>query len=173
MPWRSAISFANEISWESRRVSETVDASAACWLRMAGRRLDGAIASRSSRAAQSLRVTCGDRAPSNRLPAIRNQQAALASTVSDTLRDLPRISFALIADRQGIGVDASAACWLRMAGRRSCSGAGAPHLAGASVDLLRRLERRRAPFLTAIAGSARPLRGPARCAPAPNGRRPG
>ena len=47
-------------------------------------------------------------APPDRLPAIRHQQASLVSTVTDAVLDSDDVAFALVADRQGIGVKASA-----------------------------------------------------------------
>ena len=45
--------------------------------------------------------------PPDRLPAIRRQQESLVSTVSDAVPDSDDAAFALVADRQGIGVKAS------------------------------------------------------------------
>jgi uncharacterized membrane protein len=45
--------------------------------------------------------------PPDRLPAIRHQQASLKATVSDAVPDSDDAAFALVADRQGIGVKAS------------------------------------------------------------------
>jgi uncharacterized membrane protein len=44
--------------------------------------------------------------PPDRLPAIRRQQASLVSAVSDAVPDSDDAAFALVADRQGIGVKA-------------------------------------------------------------------
>jgi hypothetical protein len=46
--------------------------------------------------------------PPDRLFAIRHQQSSLSSTVSDAVPDTDDIAFALVADRQGIGVGAVA-----------------------------------------------------------------
>ena len=46
--------------------------------------------------------------PPDRLSAIHRQQASLRSTVSDAVPDTDDIAFALVADRQGIGVGAAA-----------------------------------------------------------------
>ena len=46
--------------------------------------------------------------PPDRLPAIRRQQGSLVSAVSDAVPDSDDAAFALVADRQGIGVKASA-----------------------------------------------------------------
>ena len=46
--------------------------------------------------------------PPDRLPAIRHQRDSLVSTVSDAVPDADDAAFALVADRQGIGVGAAA-----------------------------------------------------------------
>ena len=70
-------------------------------------RLAGAQSPQVTRRLSAALADLENMVPPDRLPAIRRQQESLVSTVSDAVPDSDDAAFALVADRQGIGVKAS------------------------------------------------------------------